>query len=238
MSIRSRILSAFVRRPVKLAPSDWTFVKFYFGQYGEDAVFLAFWDWKKRKTGYYVDVGAYHPIDLSNTNVLYRHGWRGLTIDPNPKMAPLFARHRPDGTHVVCAVGEKESTATYYSFKQANYNTLTDSDADLPPHLIKEGQAFEKMTVPVRPLAAILREHGPRDGKIDLLNVDCEGMDAVVLGSNDWTRFRPEFIMVEDPSPQEDSASAHLLKEQGYQLISWVQITKLYRRRDAAPSTP
>jgi len=234
MSLRSRILSAFCRRPVKLKPSDWTYVKFYFGQFGEDAVFMGFWDWKRRKTGYYVDVGAYHPIDLSNTNVLYRHGWRGLTIDPNPKMAPLFARHRPEGTHLTCAVGEKAGEASYYVFKQSNYNTLNSMDADQAQRMSQKYGSYEKLTVPVRPLAAILDEHGPSDGQIDLLNVDCEGMDFTVLQSNDWNRYRPEFIMVEDASAQEDSPTANLLKKQDYQLVAQVQITKIYRRRKMA----
>jgi len=233
MNLRSLVLSAFSRRPVKLSPSDWTYVKFYFGQFGEDAVFMALWDWKKRTTGYYVDVGAYHPIDLSNTNILYRHGWRGLTIDPNPKLSPLFARHRPEGTHLTCAVGEKAGEAAYYSFAKANYNTLVSLDDGRAEPLSREGGAYEKMTVPVRPLAAILDEHVPASVEIDLLTVDCEGMDAVVLQSSDWKRYRPAFVMVEDAAPLEDSPTALLLREQGYELAARVQITKIYKRRAA-----
>jgi FkbM family methyltransferase len=230
MSLRSRLLSAFCRRPVKLKPSDWTYVKFYFGQFGEDAVFMSMWDWHRRKTGYYVDVGAYHPIDLSNTHVLYRHGWRGLTIDPNPKMAPLFARHRPEGVHLTCAVGEKEGEAAYFSFSQSNYNTMDPAVAERG---IANG-TFEKMTVPVRPLASILREHVPAGGEIDLLSVDCEGFDETVLRSNDWKRFRPTWVMIEDERASDDSGPGRLLKDEGYELAAWVKLTKIYRRRGAA----
>lgn len=230
MSLRSRILSAFSRRPVKLKPSDWTYVKFYFGQFGEDAVFMALWDWHTRKQGFYVDVGAYHPIDLSNTHVLYRHGWRGITIDPNPKMAPLFARHRPKETHLTCAVGESEGEASYFAFQQANYNTMDPAVAER----LGAEKRFEKLTVPIRPLAAILREHGPIDGQIDLLSVDCEGFDEVVLRSNDWKRFRPAWIMVEDENVDDGSGSARLLKDEGYQLAAWMKMTKIYQRGESA----
>jgi FkbM family methyltransferase len=230
MSLRARILSAICRRPVKLLPSDWTYVKFYFGQFGEDAVFLSMWDWQHRRHGFYVDVGAYHPIDLSNTHMLYRHGWRGVTIDPNPKLAPLFARHRPRGTHLVCAVGEREGQADYFAFTQANYNTIDPAVAEQ----LSTERAFEKMTVPVRPLAAILREHGPANGEIDLLSVDCEGYDEVVLRANDWSRFRPAWIMVEDENAGDESGTARLLKEQGYQLAAWLKMTKIYQRRETA----
>lgn len=228
MSLRSRILSAFVRRPVRLLPSDWTFVKFYFGQFGEDAVFMSLWDWQRRKTGFYVDVGAYHPIDLSNTHVLYRHGWRGVTVDPNPKLAPLFARHRPEGKHLTCAVDAKEGEAAYYAFAQPNYNTMNADAA------AKLGNAMpcEKFTVPVRTLASILAEHGPASGEIDLLSVDCEGHDEIVLRSNDWTKFRPAWVMVEDEHVAAESGTAHLLIGEGYELAAWVSMTKIYRRRE------
>ncbi len=230
MSLRSLILSAFCRRPVRLEPSDWTFVKFYFAQHGEDAVFMALWDWRKRKTGYYVDVGAYHPIDLSNTHALYRHGWRGVTIDPNPQMAPLFARHRPEGTHLTCAVGEKPGEASYFAFQRRGHGTLNTMDAALAERLSHEFGAYEKMTVPIRPLGAILAEHVPANTEIDLLSVDCEGMDEIVLRSSDWSRFRPAFIMVEDGTGQLDSPTATLLKGYGYEMVALAQITRIYRR--------
>jgi len=69
--------------------------------------------------------------------------------------------------------------------------------------------------------------------EIDLLTVDCEGMDAVVLQSSDWKRYRPAFVMVEDAAPLEDSPTALLLREQGYELAARVQITKIYKRRAA-----
>jgi FkbM family methyltransferase len=230
MSLRSRILSAFCRRPVRLTPSDWTFVKFHFGQFGEDAVFTSLWDWRRRPQGYYVDVGAYHPIDLSNTNVLYRHGWRGITIDPNPKLAPLFARHRPEGRHVTCAVGPESGEAAYFAFPQANYNTMDEEQAR------RVGQPFEKLSVPVHPLAHILGGLVPDGQKIDLMSVDCEGMDVVVLESNDWDRFRPEFVMVEDETPAEESPTARLLGAQGYAPVAWLKMTKIYRLREASQS--
>jgi FkbM family methyltransferase len=177
-----------------------------------------------------VDVGAYHPIDLSNTNVLYRHGWKGVTIDPNPKLAPLFARHRPQGIHLTCAIGESEGEASYFAFQQANYNTMNPAVAER----LGRDRPFEKLTVPVRPLAAILREHAPSNGEIDLLSVDCEGFDEVVLRSNDWAKYRPAWIMVEDESPEENSGTALLLREQGYQLAAWVKMTKIYQRKGTA----
>ena len=40
--------------------------------------------------GFYVDVGAYHPKLFSNTYLFYKKGWRGICVDPNPKMKELY----------------------------------------------------------------------------------------------------------------------------------------------------
>ena len=48
-------------------------------------------------TGFYVDVGAFHPIVGSNTYKLYLRGWRGITIEPCPDNA---RRLRPAETVV------------------------------------------------------------------------------------------------------------------------------------------
>src|SRR5205085_2313829 len=34
--------------------------------------------------GFYVDVGAYHPVILSNTYFFYLNGWRGINLDARP----------------------------------------------------------------------------------------------------------------------------------------------------------
>jgi len=84
-----------------------------------------------------------------------------------------------------------------------------------------------------RPLAAILNEHVPAGTAIDLLNVDVEGADLDVLESNDWTRFRPTYILVELLGTDFDQAEQHTvggyLKSLGYRLIAKCFNTALFR---------
>ena len=35
------------------------------------------------KRGFYIDIGANHPVNYSNTFSLYKSGWRGIGIDGN-----------------------------------------------------------------------------------------------------------------------------------------------------------
>ena len=49
-----------------------------------------------------------------------------------------------------------------------------------------------------RTLSSVLKEHLSVGQKIDLLSIDVEGLDLEVLKSNDWQKYKPVFIMVED----------------------------------------
>lgn len=38
----------------------------------------------------FLDIGAYHPTNLSNTRCLVERGWGGVFVEPNPNLMPLF----------------------------------------------------------------------------------------------------------------------------------------------------
>src|SRR5579862_233282 len=60
-----------------------------YAQTGEDRILLSLLgEWKST---FYVDVGCNHPLDSSNTYLLYQMGWRGLCIDANPHLIQEFA---------------------------------------------------------------------------------------------------------------------------------------------------
>ena len=45
---------------------------------------------KFKNNGFYVDVGAYHPLELNNTYLLHKKGWNGINIDINPLSIDYF----------------------------------------------------------------------------------------------------------------------------------------------------
>ena len=49
-----------------------------YSQEGEDIFLRKIFNKKK---GFYVDVGCYHPLDGSNTYLLYKKGWNGINLD-------------------------------------------------------------------------------------------------------------------------------------------------------------
>lgn len=143
--------------------------------------------------GFYVDVGAFHPLLLSNTYSLYRKGWRGIAIDPNLECGVLFARFRPEDTFIHSAVGVDSGMVEMVMFKEATFNCTLDQLDKVPEDVRRNAR---QMQVSIRPLSEIFNSRGI--GKVDLLSVDCEGNDLKVLCSNDWTRWKPSVICIED----------------------------------------
>lgn len=144
--------------------------------------------------GFYVDVGAFHPIHGSNTYKLYLKGWRGITIEPNPKIARLFKQLRPSDCHLTIGISSEPGTLTYHEFADPSKNTFDPESAKAAS---SESSEVGRTPIECLPLATILDQHAPGQA-IDLLSVDAEGLDLAVLQSLDWTRQRPTVVVVED----------------------------------------
>jgi len=146
--------------------------------------------------GFYVDVGAYHPVILSNTYFFYLNGWRGINLDARPGSRKLFDKVRPRDINLEVGVSTREGEMTYYFIGEDS--TMNSFSRDFLEHIGMLGEVKREIAVPVLPLAEVLDRHLPAGQKIDFLNVDVEGHDLQALESNDWERFRPRFVVVED----------------------------------------
>jgi hypothetical protein len=65
-------------------------------------------------------------------------------------------------------------------------------------HIGMLGAVQREIPVRVVPLAEVLERHLPAGQTIDFMSVDVEGNDLAALQSNDWDRYRPRVVVVED----------------------------------------
>src|SRR6266550_2711586 len=64
--------------------------------------------------GFYVDVGAGHPVYDNVSFAFYLAGWRGITVEPNPALAELGRAVRPRDQLHQALVGAASGEATLY----------------------------------------------------------------------------------------------------------------------------
>ena len=226
----------YVRRLLgRVHPSDeWS--RLSYAQEGEDLVLAR--ELGARPAGFYVDVGAHHPFRFSNTYLLYRRGWRGICVDPLPGTQKLFSRWRPRDLVLELGVSSTESTLKYYMFNEPALNTF---DATVARE--KDGLADYRVTstadVEVVPLATLLDRHMPPGVAIDVLSIDVEGLDLVVLESNDWIKYRPNLIVAECLGTSlmtiSDDPITVFLSREGYEPFAKTGGSVVFRR--VSPST-
>jgi len=150
-------------------------------------------DYFKKKIGFYVDVGAYHPLELNNTFLLYKRGWNGINIDINSLSIDYFNYLRPDDININIAVSNKNTIKTiYYQKSKSPLNTLNLKQAkkNFPDN-------FKKKKIVAKNLNAIIDKTKFKGKKINFLNIDAEGNDFEILKSLNFIKYKPELICIE-----------------------------------------
>lgn len=145
--------------------------------------------------GFFVDVGAHHPVRFSNTYYFYRRGWRGINVDPFPGTERRFSRLRPRDITLECGVAMAPGVLPYHAFNEPALNTFSAEEAAKKSQ--GEYQVIARTHVPVRRLDDILNVHLPAGVAINFMTIDAEGLDFEIVQSNDWQRYRPRFVLVE-----------------------------------------
>lgn len=172
-----------------------------YSQTGEDLIasfFLA-----DIQNGFYVDIGANDPIHLNNTYWFYKHGWRGLCIEPSSFRCKLFKTIRPKDEVVCCGAGGQNGEMDFFVFDLDNISTFSPVEAE---EFKKVGHTIvETKKVPVYTLAHIMSTYA-KGRTVDVLSIDTEGLDLEILKSNDWSAYRPKLIIVEIAEYRKDTA--------------------------------
>lgn len=167
---------------------------------------------------------------LSNTYRLYCLGMRGITVEPNELLTRLHERYRPEDTIICSAVGGEDGLLPFYEMSYHAFNTFSQetyrrSIAGGKMHLIR------KSLKPMFRLSTILRCCAPAGKTFELLSVDVEGLDEMVLRSNDWSIWRPRFVLVEANTDDAEQGTGAYLKDLSYERIATFGVNGLYRSR-------
>jgi FkbM family methyltransferase len=180
----------------------------------EDTAILDYF--KDKKSGFYVDVGCYHPIHRNNTYLLYKQNWRGINIDVSQFSVELFDHLRPDDLNYNCAVSNKNETVKLFFQKELSQLSTIENDQ---AKKVFQGNIKEK-EIQAFTLDEILNRDKYKNVKIDFLNIDVEGADFKVLDGLSFQKFNPELICVEIHDKEiKESKTYNFLKDKNYQLI-------------------
>ena len=158
---------------------------------GEDIFIVEYF--RKKKNGFYIDVGCYHPIHRNNTYLLHKNGWSGINIDIHQFSIDLFNFLRPNDINLNYAVSDQNGMVEmFYQKKLSQLSTIDEQQAQMS----FQGN-IKKSKIKSLSLDAILEKTNLTETKIDLLDIDVEGADLRVLKGFTIEKFKPELICVE-----------------------------------------
>jgi len=182
--------------------------------------------------GFYIDIGAYHPIRYSNTFKFYLKGWHGINIDARPGSMQIFKKIRPKDINLEIAIGNRSECLKYYMFDEPALNGFSkeiseERDRDFHFNILKT------VDINLERLEVILDNFLPENTEIHFLSIDVEGLDYEVLLSNNFNKYRPKMILVETSVISEglafDSEINIFLNENGYSLVAKTFRTSFYK---------
>jgi FkbM family methyltransferase len=184
-----------------------------------------------RNSGFYIDVGAGHPLYANDTKALYDRGWRGINIEPSAEFFRELAEQRPLDRNMNVAVCEMPGRSTFYQVAGTCHSTC---DAEAAKRIAAKGFEVVPHDIEAMTLRGIL-EAMPIP-PIDLLKVAAEGLEPQVLASNNWARFRPKVILAEATFPEtpvrRPNGVSQYLAAQGYRQVYFDGLNDYYVEQD------
>lgn len=201
--------------------NDTIFGNTTYSQSGEDLIALNIFLILGIEAPRYLDVGAHHPFNISNTALFYERGFRGINIEANPNLYNNFVKLRSEDQNVCVGIGAKEGTLPFYMIdKWSGRNSFQKDEVEL---FVKEHPEFtitEVMDIPVITLDQAVEQYA--GGKYpEYMSLDIEGIDyAAVKASRIFKEQGPVVLVteceVDRGKKQIQSNMRSLMEEMGY----------------------
>jgi FkbM family methyltransferase len=189
-----------------------TFISY--AQNGEDVIL-----WRALKhieNGFYIDVGACDPDELSVTKAFYERGWHGVNIEPVREYYELCVKKRPRDKNINVAVTARSGISHFMTVKGTGLSTTVDVFATKAADKGWDVEAQDVLALSLADICTSLSLH-----EVHFLKIDVEGAERAVLEGADFEQVRPWIVVVEATTPLSTERSEHLwehiLLQAGYQ---------------------
>lgn len=179
------------------------------------------------QAGFYIDVGAYHPVADSVTQAFYERGWSGINIEPVPACAAGFPPARPRDINLTVAASSQCGSRLFYEAPGTGLSTF--DFAGLNQYRAR-GLPVLEYPVHTLTLSRICQEYVR--GDIHFLKIDAENSELEVLLGADFKAFRPWIILIESTLPNSHQTTHvgwdYLLLEADYEFLFFDGINRYY----------
>lgn len=145
----------------------------------------------------YLDLGANHPKEMSNTYMLYEQGARGVLVEANPQLIPELKLYRSDDVILNCLVSNEASEGEEFVVMNVDgLSTMTEQAAHELTKINPDIQILKKVRVPAITVSEIFAKYFDDRAPL-VLSIDIEGHELTILHSIDFVKYRPIAVLIE-----------------------------------------
>jgi FkbM family methyltransferase len=145
--------------------------------------------------GFYIDIGAQHPVIDSVTKAFYERGWHGLNVEPVAKYFQLLQQDRSRDINLNLVVSNRKGHRTLYEIPDTGLSAVDEKYA----RISSKGHIFRAHEVACNTLDTICREYDVNT--VHFLKIDVEGAEREVLEGFSFDKIRPWIIVIEANEP-------------------------------------
>lgn len=175
-----------------------------YSQYGEDKILQTL----LADSGYFLEVGSYHPFTFSNTRFLVERGWGGCYVDGSPSALNRFIieyKNNEKINIVNALVGESNELITFYDSID---DGISSTDVEHMKRWKQIGCSFKKIYASMITFNILYNLLPPT---VDFINIDVEGQSAHLSTLVDYNKLNTKVICIEHDN-QEQRLREHFSK--------------------------
>ena len=175
--------------------------------------------------GRYFDIGCSSPIEISNTYLFYRCGWRGIAVDGRSDLAEAWERERPEDVFFPCVLDEIDHRKNFWSFPDPTLNTCDEVTAARYCARFKSTEWRVEPRVTRSARSIWMEVYGHDSPPPDLVSIDVEGYELPIIRGLISSKWKPALMVVETKLFSFDEPFAHpvvsfMCNEHGYKIIA------------------
>jgi FkbM family methyltransferase len=148
-----------------------------------------------------------------------------------------FNKHRDKDINLELGISSTNQKLKFYCFNEPAYNTFNESEANSKNG--KNGiRLVNEFVINTSPLSDVLDKYLPNSNtQIDFISIDVEGFELEVLNSNNWEKYNPKFLLIEELKKDltqiiNESEVYKFLLSKNYKLVAKTYNTSFYQLND------
>jgi FkbM family methyltransferase len=214
---------------------------FYRGQksYSENGEDIQLRRLLSKKSGFFIDIGAFHPKCVSNTFGLYKRGWRGINVDVDEYKIRLFRILRRRDTSLSVGIGPTSMFADFFYHGGSSYGSMSGFNYQ---HVARNAQLLRrevlKRSVQIMPLNDLIeryaRDKNGTPAHVDFISVDVEGYEFEILKNFDFAKYEVPLLAIEIHGDWQNVMNTNvftLMLDNDYKPVSWTPPTWFFARK-------